>query len=233
MPEKNDHIEPDLKILIGGVLGESSLLNSFEEMAAIAAVLIRQKNSRSRDTWKEFVQKEKSFAFAFSDGNPRYKLVSESSDRDVIEKEPMATAYKAAKHALDGGVDYSNGGYFWDGDDIKSNYKNHFKVKKGIHFTSSSHNIFNIEESSVKYQKYKTSGKGKDKKKELVKECDWVYESTAAYGGVYVIKKQKMVIGKDKKPKKVVEEVEKFTGTIFWKMSKDYVEYFNYKKEHL
>lgn len=233
MSEKDHHIDLDLKILIGGVLGESSLLNSFEEMAAIAAVLIRQKKSRNRDTWKEFVEKEKSFAFAFSDGNPRYKLLSDSPDRDVVEKEPMATAFRAVKHALDGGTDYSNGGYFWDGDDIKSNYNNHFKVKKGIHFSDSSHNIFNIEESHVNYKKYKTIGKGKDKKKELVKECDWVYESTAAYSGIYIIKKQKTVIGKDKKPHKVVEEIEKFTGTIFWKMSKDYVEHFNYKKEHL
>ena len=191
MSEKNHHIDPDLKILIGGVLGESSLLNKFEEMAAIAAVLIRQKKSRGRDTWKEFVQNEKSFAFAFSDGNPRYKLVSDSSDSDVVEKEPMATAFKAVKHALEGGKDYSNGGYFWDGDDIKSNYKNHFKVKKGIHFSDSSHNIFDIKESRVNYQKYKTTGRGKDKKKELVKECDWVYESTAAYGGFYVIKNRK------------------------------------------
>ena len=49
----------------------------------------------------------------------------------------------------------------------------------------------------------------------------------------YVIKKQKTVIGKDKKPHKVVEEIEKFTGTIFWKMNKDYVDHFNYKKEYL
>lgn len=53
--------------------------------------------------------------------------------------------FNSAKQALaSDGKDLSSGGYFWDGADIKSNYKNHFKVKHGIRFSDPSHNIYGI-----------------------------------------------------------------------------------------
>lgn len=81
-------VDADLKIFVGGVLGESSQANNYQEMAAIAEVLIRQKKARGRTTWADFVSKEKSFAFAFSDGNPRYALVMASKDADLTAPAP-------------------------------------------------------------------------------------------------------------------------------------------------
>ena len=53
----------------------------------------------------------------------------------VINKDNgMSMAVKAVKKAMAGGPDYSNGAYFWDGVDIKTHYKTHFKVRHGIKF---------------------------------------------------------------------------------------------------
>ncbi|WP_454742662.1 hypothetical protein [Cupriavidus necator] len=127
---------------------------------------------------------------------------------EEIEKSPsMSDAVKAAKNALSGGKDYSNGAYFWDGADIKSNYKNPFKVKKGIKFMDPSHNIYGIKESTKLVKKEKTTkikvnGKIETRKEELWR-YDHIYQSTAAYG-----------------------------GTIFWKQNPDYIRY-THAKEYL
>jgi hypothetical protein len=71
------------------------------------------------------------------------------SSEQEIEKHPgMKAAVAAAVNALNGGEDKSNGAYFWDGADIKTNYAGHFKVRRGIKFTEPSHNIYHILESS-------------------------------------------------------------------------------------
>jgi hypothetical protein len=98
-----------------------------------------------------------------------------------------AAAYAAARHALEGGEDYSSGGYFWDGADIKSNYKNHFKVRHGIKFTDPAHNIYVINDSTKlviikKITVKKVKGKSV-KTEEEVGRYDHIYESTAAHGG--------------------------------------------------
>lgn len=98
-------------------------------------------------------------------------------------------AILAAINALEGGVDKSNGAYFWDGADIKSNYKHHFKVRRGIKFTDPSHNIYGIQESTkivIKYKttKVKNTGTGKVSITRVeVGRYDQQYDSTAAYGG--------------------------------------------------
>jgi hypothetical protein len=88
-----------------------------------------------------------------------------------------------------GGADKSNGAYFWDGADIKSNYGHHFKVKRGIKFTDPSHNIYEINESTKIEIMYKTT-RSRDRAsgkitvtREEVGRYDHQYDSTAAYGG--------------------------------------------------
>jgi hypothetical protein len=100
-----------------------------------------------------------------------------------------------------GGPDRSNGAYFWDGADIKTNYKKHAKVNVGIKFSEPSHDIYQIGESTKLVIKTKTVVK-KDvvtgKKTSVVEEVgrfDHVYEFTAAHG-----------------------------GTIFWRISPHYIQ---------
>lgn len=273
------NIDADLKMFVGGILGESSQANNYEEMAAIAEVLIRQKKARGHATWSAFVKNEKSFAFAFSDGNPRYALVMDSQDADLIGpalpppapavkpafspfaplsfltpqedaaskkwtmlmeqganaevplQKPVAIAYKAATDALAGLTSYSNGAYFWDGYDFKTNAK-HFKRKAGFKYGNAVHDIFGVPEEKKTYEKYAVIVENGKKDKKLV-TADSVYVSSAAIKGTY--KKYSTTSTKDAKGKIIKKKVEKTieTGTIFWIMNPDYVKHFNGGKDYI
>lgn len=245
----------ELKLLAAMAFGEASSLNEFKEMAAIASVLIRQRDARGYAKLQDFVKKEPTYSYVVSDGNQRYGAILKTDEASVLKKtvdvqseltstqgdierlgkemsvetnakklkakqaeldrlvklekfqrkklqdaEAHKTAFLAAHHALEGGEDYSNGAFFWDGADIKTNYKNHFKVRNGIKITASAHNIYGIDDSTklviVKKVVIKRGPDGKKTKTEVEKgRYDHVYESTAGQG-----------------------------GTIFWKQNKDYLD---------
>jgi len=101
---------------------------------------------------------------------------------DLEKNAGMADAVRGAKNALSAtGTDYSNGGYFWDGADIKSNYANHAKVLGGIRITDEANNIYDIKSKDVPGQTWWEDAKGKRTK--LRGKWDYKYESTAAWGG--------------------------------------------------
>lgn len=151
---------------------------------------------------KEFIDGEPSYSYVVGDGNEKYKKFNKAKDEDISNDTGMSNALVAARNALSDGPDLSNGAYFWDGGDIKSNYSKPFKVKHGIKFTDPSHNIYGIKESTkivilYKIVKIKKTVKGKvkiAKEKVEVGRYDHFYDSTAAYG-----------------------------GTIFWKNNDDYI----------
>lgn len=205
-----------LKIHIAGTLGESSQLNLFEEMAAIASVFERQRIKRDCKDFVQFKRENHSFAFALTDKSERANLVMKASENDIKTKEPMATAYRAVMHVLSGGKDYSNGAFFWDGYDFKTN-PNHFKRKKGFKYSSASHNIFSVpeERKNPPYKKIKKTKINGVETTTVLAETDYIYESTQAFSGTYKKK------GKDQ-----------LTGTIFWKMNPVYIEYFNAGKDY-
>lgn len=206
--EKNKlPITSEERLLAAMVYGEALTLNDANELKAIASVLVRQKTARGYETIAAFVKKEPTYAFIVRDGNARYKKFNNAKDDDVYTDAGMTNALNAARNALSGGEDLSNGAYFWDGRDIETNYSKHFKVKHGIKITEPSHNVFNIKDSVklvIVYKDTITKEKIKDKnKKGKAKEkterselgrYDHVYESTAGYG-----------------------------GTIFWKNNPDYI----------
>lgn len=169
--------------------GESSSQNDDEEMAGIAAVLLRQRNARGYGTFADFIKKERSFSFVVADGNKRYTRLMNATEKQIQADEGMTMALIAAQHVLGGGFDESGGAFFWDGADIKTNYKKHFKVKQGIRFSDPTHNIYDIKESTAVVIKYKILIKRdpatgqKRKEKEEVARYDHVYVSTAAAGG--------------------------------------------------
>lgn len=192
-------LDQQTRTLAAMAYGEASTKDDPDEMAALASVLVRQRDARGYSDMNVFAKSDKTFSFVVADGNDRYKKLRNASESE-IEKDPgMTAAVTAATNALSGGRDLSNGAYFWDGADIKTNYKKHFKVRQGIRFAHSSHNIYSIDESKVLVIKTKTTvekrqGKITNKTVVEVGRYDHVYVSTAAYG-----------------------------GTIFWKFNPDYV----------
>ena len=175
------------RLLAAIAYGESSTRDLYEEMAALASVMVRQMKARGYSTIDAFTSKDKNFSFVRADGNARYAKLMKATEKDIEKSPPMSDAVKAARNAFSGGVDFSNGAYFWDGADIKSNYKHHAKVKSGIHITDPVRNIYGISESGKTKILYKTVKKKVGGQVKTVREevgrYSWVYESTAGVGG--------------------------------------------------
>ena len=197
MQQEIDH---EVRLLAAMAYGEASATNNPDEIYALASVLKRQCDARGYRDMASFAAGEPTFSFVVNDGNRRFAKFKKASNAEIQADAGMKIALEAAKNALTGGPDKSNGAWFWDGADIKSNYNAHFKVKSGIRFTNPQHNIYNIPDSTKLVIKYKVNRKKINGKFEISKEeiyrYDHVYESTAAYG-----------------------------GTIFWKLNPDYVKF--------
>lgn len=186
-------VDDDTRLLAATAFGEASPKNVFEEMAAIANVLVRQQLARKYTTIGSFIRGDKTFAFAAHDGNARYAALMAATQSDLQIKEDYKLAVQAARNALSANPnDYSGKGFFWDGADIKSNYENHPKVAAGIHFSDPAHNIYDIKETTVPGEEWWRDAQGK--KTKLRGSWQYKFESTAAWG-----------------------------GTIFWKYSADFL----------
>jgi hypothetical protein len=102
---------------------------------------------------------------------------------DEINKDTgMSAAARGAVNALlDLPVDYSNGAYFWDGADIKTNYRHHPKVLGGIHITDPKHNSYGIQDKEVPDENWWLNAKGKPTRSRG--KWRYKYDSTAGWGG--------------------------------------------------
>jgi hypothetical protein len=109
-----------------------------------------------------------------------------ASEAEIAADKGMALALKSAEAALaNNGTDPSNGAYWWDGLDFKTNYGKHPKVSDGFHFGSPTHNIFDVQETSHEitlYWKVRDKKTGKEVNSKVRGSCKYVWESTAAYG---------------------------------------------------
>ncbi|MFL9896427.1 hypothetical protein [Paraburkholderia sp. RL17-381-BIF-C] len=194
-------IDAQTRLLAAMAYGEASLQDNADEMMAIASVLKRQRDARGYSDMSTFVKGEPSFSFVVSDGNARYNKLMKATNDKIASDPAMRAAIAAARNALADGPDKSNGAYFWDGADIKTNYSHHFKVRQGIAIADPSHNICNIKDSTRLVILYRTT-KIKNKKthtvtikKDEMGRYDHVYDSTAGLG-----------------------------GTIFWKFNQQYID---------
>lgn len=182
-------LDAEVRLLAAITYGEASTKDDRDEMFALASVLIRQKEARGYKSVTSFAAKEKTFAYAAIDGNVRFKKLINASELEISKQPGLKAAVAAAVNAMNGGEDKSNGAYFWDGADIKTNYARHFKVRRGIKFTDQSHNIYGIKESTKvvilsKTTKTRSRATGKiSTATEEVGRYDHQYDSTAAYGG--------------------------------------------------
>lgn len=184
-----EKLEKEVRLLAAMAYGEASTNDVAEEMSALAHVLVRQRKARGYSDISTFVSSEKTFSYVVRDGNVRYKRFMVTDENTISKNAGMAAARDAAIGALENNSDDpSNGGYFWDGADIKSNYKKHFKVKHGIRFSNPAHNIYGIEESTklvIVTETIIKKKKGKVISSETVEVAryDHIYVSTAAHGG--------------------------------------------------
>lgn len=182
-------LDAEVRLLAAITYGEASAKDDVDEMFALASVLIRQKDARGHKSVTSFAAREKTFAYAAIDGNVRFKKLMKASELEILQQPGLKAAVAAAVNAMNGGEDKSNGAYFWDGADIKTNYARHFKVRRGIKFADPSHNIYGIKESTKvviisKTTKTRSRTTGKiSTATEEVGRYDHQYDSTAAYGG--------------------------------------------------
>lgn len=175
-------LDNDTRKLAAVAYGEASTGNVFEEMAAIANVLVRQQKCRGYVSISTFIDTDKTFAFAAHDGNQRYAKLMNATETDINKDKGMKSAIKAAQNALSAnGIDYSKGAFFWDGADIKSNYDKHPKVRAGIRISDPAHNIYKINNKDVPGEEWWRDAQGNNTK--LRGKWSYKYESTAAYGG--------------------------------------------------
>lgn len=98
----------------------------------------------------------------------------------------MTLAVQAARHSLDTLPDYSGGGYFWDGADLKTNYASHPKVLLGIYFTAPEQDIYRVgskalPEDKVEYWHIPTHKNGQISKGKERGRYTYTYEATAAH----------------------------------------------------
>lgn len=177
---------------------EASALNSADEAFAIASVLVRQRDARGYAFIDDFMTARPSFAYGAR--SPKHDVLMAATEQAIEKSFGMRIAVSAARNALAHGLDRSNGAYFWDGYDIRTNYAAHPKVLNGIRITDPTHNVHGISDSTRvrilflnKVVRDKATGKEKQIKQEKGR-YDQVYESTAAYG-----------------------------GTVFWKFSAEYL----------
>ena len=207
MTDMTETLDAQTRQLAAMAYGEASPDNNSDEIFGLASVLVRQRDARGYSDIRMFASSERSFSFVVSDGNVRHAKMMNATQAQIDKDKGLKIAIAAARNALAYGTDKSDGAYFWDGAGINSHYSTHPKVAVGISFTDSSHNIYNISESTklvikYKFAKKKTEGKISVEKTELFR-YDHVYESTAAHG-----------------------------GTIFWKFNPDYIKH-THSKEYL
>ena len=177
-----DPLDKATRTLAATAYGEGGTANVPEEMAGIANVLVRQQKARGYKTIDGFIRSDTTFAFAAHDGNARYARLMAASVAEIKADSGMTAAVLGAVNALsDAPTDYAHGAYFWDGADIKTNYKNHPKVRAGIRITDASHNIYGIASKDVPGEEWWRDKEGN--KTKLRGKWDYKFESTAGWGG--------------------------------------------------
>lgn len=180
-------IDSNLRQLAAVAFGEAGTSNNSEEMGSIAFAVANRARAWNGKTVEELFQADKNYAYAITDGNARYQLFMATGEAEIQKSPAMKLALEWAKKALANETpDPSNGAFWWDGTDIKKNYSDHDKVKKGIYFSKPEHNIFDIKNSSpgtiTIYWKVRDKKTGREISSKIRGSYDYIYLSTAAYG---------------------------------------------------
>ena len=117
------------------------------EIGGIAWAVANRCRAWGGKTVDQLLTADPNYTYAVKDGNIRYGQFMAASAATIEGNLGMKLAQEAAENALaQRGADPSCGGYWWDGKDFKTNYKNHPKVKDGFRFGDPSHNIFGVKD---------------------------------------------------------------------------------------
>lgn len=166
--------------------GEASGANDPNEIGGIAWAVANRARAWAEKTVDQLLVADPNYTYAVKDGNQRYKKLMAASETELAANTGMALALDCARNALaNNGTDPSNGAYWWDGLDFKTNFQNHPKVKDGFHITDPTHNIFDVKETSCPttiYWKVRDKKTGKEVNSKVRGTYKYVWESTAAYG---------------------------------------------------
>lgn len=179
-------LDANTKKLAAIAYGESSSLNDPDEIGGIAFAVANRARAWGGKTVEQLLQADHNYTYVIKDGNPRFNRLMAATSDEIKKDKGMSLALDSATKALASqGTDPSNGAYWWDGVDFKTNYDNHPKVNDGFGFGSPTHNIFKVKESSVPTTIYwrvkdKKTGETVDSKVRGTYKYTWV--STAAHG---------------------------------------------------
>lgn len=191
-------IDEQTRRLAAIAYGEASTANVKDEISAIAWTVANRARAWGGKTIDELLKADPNYTYVVTDGSERYNLLMKASEVDIAKNPAMQHAIDSAQAALNNaGNDLSNGAFWWDGKDFKTNFKNHPKVKNGFRIADPSHNIFNVKDVSKPttiYWKVRDKKTNKIVNSKVRGEYEFVWESTAAYG-----------------------------STIFWKHNDDYL----------
>tara|TARA_B100001105_G_C22390578_1_gene444171 strand:+ start:1099 stop:1716 length:618 start_codon:yes stop_codon:yes gene_type:complete len=192
-------IDDDMRLLAALAYGEASTADDSDEIGGIAFAVANRCRAWGGKTVSALKVADPNYAYAWDGSNARFNRLMKASESTIDKVAGMSVALDWAIAAFTNkGADPSNGGFWWDGLDFKTNYSNHPKVRDGFRFGDPSHNIFNVQEKKreviVRWKiRKKNTGQIVDGAERG--RYDAVWASTAAHG-----------------------------STIFWKHPEDYIQ---------
>jgi hypothetical protein len=177
----------NIKKLAAIAYGEASTLNDPDEIGAIAFAVANRARAWGNKTVTELIAADPNYTYAINGKNIRYERFMQTTCPSDIDKDSgMKIALQAALKAwVNEGADPSNGAYWWDGVDFKTNYYGHPKVRDGFRFGDPSHNIFGVAEKTLGvtiYWKVRNKKTGAEVNSTVRGKYSCIWVSTAAHG---------------------------------------------------
>ncbi|TGN99309.1 hypothetical protein [Burkholderia sp. USMB20] len=179
-------IDGNVRLLAAIAYGEASTANDSQEIGGIAFAVANRCRAWGGKMVSELRAADPNYSYAWDGSNARFNKLMRTPDSEIVLNPGMALAVDWAQKALaNERPDPSNGAFWWDGLDFKTNYGNHPKVRDGFKWGSQSDNIFGVPEKRreviVRWKiRNKRTGKIVDGGERGRYDSVWV--STAAHG---------------------------------------------------
>lgn len=143
----SDTISQEVRLLAAIAYGEASTANNSQEIGGIAFAVANRCRAWGEKTVSELRGADPDYSYAWDGSNARFNKLMQASYSEINLDSGMKLAVAWAKKALsDDGPDPSNGAFWWDGLDFKTNYSNHPKARDGFKWGHISDNIFGLPE---------------------------------------------------------------------------------------
>ncbi|TDN61606.1 hypothetical protein [Paraburkholderia sp. BL10I2N1] len=141
----SDATNQEVRLLAAVAYGEASPANDPQEIGGIAFAVANRCRAWGNKTVSELRAADPNYSYAWDGSNARFNKLMRTSDGEIERDPGMKLAVEWAQKTLaNSGPDPSNGGFWWDGLDFRTNYANHPKVRDGFRWGDPSHNIFGV-----------------------------------------------------------------------------------------